>query len=235
MTEPDADEADVEVAEPTGPTRSGPPRWIWVTAALVVVVGFALAIALAGSTDDTPSSSSTTLATVPADLRTALGRQILPGIEGFRIVAPASGSELLSRSDIEGRTGTQAPAVPVPGGGAQAGIRRDFTSTTSDDVVRVVLLRMNREAAARRARDELAQWWVRQQGTVLHDTVPVGSTDVVVGASKGADANGDHAQIAIGAVGRSVFVVLRFSKGAATDTAALLKVAADQSLRLQAG
>jgi hypothetical protein len=228
-----ADVADNDADAP----RPGPPRWIWIVAAVVVIVGFGIAIAVAGSTDDSSSTSPSTTPsdTVPADLRTVLGREILPGLDGFRVVAPASGSELLSRSDIAGRAGTTAPAVPLPGGGAQAGWRRDFTATTGTDVVRVVLLHMKTAAEATRARDDLQQWWVRQQGTVLDDRVPVGSTDVVVGASKGADANGDHAQIAIGAVGRTVFIVLRFSKDAATDTAALLRVAADQAVRLQAG
>lgn len=231
MTDDDGQDPEVAVSE-----RSGPPRWIWVTAALVVIAGFGIAIALAGSTDDSPSgSSTTTLDTVPAGLRTELGRQILPSIDGFEVVAPTTGSEVLSRSDIEGRAGTQAPVVPVPGGAAQAGWRRDFTATANDDVVRVVLLHMETATDATRARDDLQQWWVRQEGTILDAGVPVGSTDVVVGASTGADAGGDHAQIAIGAVGRTVFIVLRLSKDASTDTAALLKVAADQAVRLRTG
>lgn len=211
---------------------SRPPRWIWWVGGLVLVV-FVVAIAFSRSSDD-GDATTTTGDAVPQAPSAELDRVVVPALDGYRIVAPASGSEVLSRAEIEGRSAS-ARVVPVPGARAVVGRRRDFESTTTDDVVRVVLLRMRTPADARRARQDLQQWWTRQPGAVLDDRVPIGSTTAAVGTSGAADANGDHIQIAVGATGRTVFVVLRFSKAPPADTSALLKVATDQALRLQRG
>ncbi len=215
-----------------GASRSGPPRWIWWVAGLVMVA-FVVAIALNGSSDDSSSTTTTTAAdTLPAGFAAELGQLVLPSFDGFRIVAPASGREALSRAEIEGRSGPQV--VPVPGTGAVGGWRRDFESTSSDDVVRVVLLRMRTPAAAARAERGLQAWWVKAKGDLVDTAVPVGRTTVTVGTKPAADANGDHPQLAVGTVGRTVFVILRVSKDASTDTSALLTATTDQALRLRA-
>lgn len=211
-----------------GASRSGPPRWIWWVAGLVMVA-FVVAIALSGSSGGTTSTPSDAADPVPSAAGTRLGRAVLPALAGYRIVPPASGSEVLTPAEITGR----AAGLPVPGAGAVVGRRRDFGSTSSDDVVRVVLLRMRTVADATRARRDLEQWWARQQGSVL-DRVPIGATTAAVGTSRAADANGDHIQIAIGVTGWTVFAVLRFSTTAPTDTIALLTATTDQALRLRA-
>jgi hypothetical protein len=174
--------------------------------------------------------SSTTVPARPVDLAT----MILPSVEGYRVLPPASGNEAISRTELLDAAKDRRAAVELglDNSGFVAAWRRSFLSNSRAAGAVIVLFEMKTPAGAAHYRELEVQDWIGRSNATVDTSIPTGIPDAVFLNAATPNANGNYDQVVVGSTGRVAYEVLSYSKDPKASPLSVVAIARQQNQRL---